>query len=109
MDARRPSGRVQHRELPEVGHRGARVPQFGAQPREEVLQELRAPGQERVRVTALRGAAAVLRCGGEVVLLQDDHLVETVGEDAGGDEAGVAAADDEGALVPLRRHGRHAG
>ena len=83
--------------------------QHAARGAEEVLQELRAPGQERVRVTALRGAAAVLRCGGEVVLLQDDHLVETVGEDAGGDEAGVAAADDEGALVPLRRHGRHAG
>jgi hypothetical protein len=66
-----------------------------------------------VEVAALGDALPGLGVVGEGVALDNGHLVEVIGEDAGREEAGHAAAEDNGALAAkafaLRNWGSHKG
>lgn len=85
--------------------------EFGAQAGEELLQLRSAAGQQSVGVVGLGDARASSGAGWDV-LLQDGDAAEVSGQDAGGEQARVAAADDYG-VVPegcsshrvLRRQG----
>jgi hypothetical protein len=49
-----------------------------------------------VRVTPLGHATTGPGLGGQLVALEDGHLLEVVGQRAGGGEAGDPGADDDG-------------
>ena len=54
------------------------------------------PDKSGVGVTALGDAAAGTGRGGQLVTLEDDDLLEVIGQRAGGGEAGDPGADDDG-------------
>ena len=70
--------------------------QLAGQAREEPLQGLAAALQQAVRVPALWQPLAGGRRLGEAVSLQQRDAFEVVGQDAGDQHPGQAAADDHG-------------
>lgn len=73
---------------------------------EETFGDLQPAGPQHVQVAGLRYAGAEGRVGGEAVALDEGDAIEVVGEDAGGEQPGDAAADDDG-VVALHRGTEH--
>src|SRR5215204_6309317 len=86
------------------GHR-SRCTEILGQARKQALQYCSAANQQPMRMGGLRNAFA--RCGGprEDIPLDQRYLLEVVGENTRGKQAGDAATDNHGLAKGAARHG----
>src|ERR1017187_8641448 len=88
----------------EVAERHSGVAHSLGETGEQLLIDLVATGHQAVRVPSVRHAAAGACRTGQVVAVHDDDVGIRVGQDAGGEQAGHAAAEHHSPFSSLVKH-----
>jgi len=78
---------------------GSRLREILLEPWEQFAESALAAEQQRVHVPRLRRPRAVRRLRGQRVALQNNHLIEAVGERPGGRKPCHSRADHDGPLA----------
>ena len=89
----------------DVADQAAAGNQTVGEARKELLHHHPAACEQAMGMVGLRRSLARLRCGRQLVPLQDADLAEVVCKDPGCEQAGDAAAEHDGAIGVLVVHG----